>query len=111
MSLQYQLEVDIYARQRKKTPQFEFRNFYGQLLRIFVIELPSVTEWGFQSPTLALAVIKSVKISDTAYDIPYYSQFGETEVVDLNTVKCVVGRVKDGDQWGIVDRSPVVDFT
>jgi hypothetical protein len=29
---------------------------------------------------------------------------GPTEFVDLNQIKCVVGRIKDHGRWSIVDR-------
>jgi hypothetical protein len=34
-----------------------------------------------------------------------YKEFGADEVVDLKTVQCVIGRVKDRGEWSIVDRS------
>jgi hypothetical protein len=54
--------------------------------------------------TLILAVIQQVKatLRDGLY---YYKDFGADEVVDLNMVQCVVGRVKDRSEWTIVDRS------
>ena len=59
--------------------------------------------------TLILAVIQQVKatLRDGLY---YYKDFGADEVVDLNTVQCVVGRVKDRGEWTIVDRSDNVEI-
>ena len=34
-----------------------------------------------------------------------YKEFGADEVVDLKTVQCVVGRVKNRGEWFIIDRS------
>ena len=34
-----------------------------------------------------------------------YKEFGAEEVVDMKTVQCVVGRVKNVGEWSIVDRS------
>ena len=34
-----------------------------------------------------------------------YKEFGADEVVDLKTVQCVIGRVKNRGEWFIVDRS------
>ena len=42
--------------------------------------------------------------------ISYYKDCGAEEVVDLNTVKCVIGRVKDRGEWAIVDRSDDVEI-
>jgi hypothetical protein len=54
--------------------------------------------------TLILAVIQQVKAT-LRNGLYYYKDFGADEVVDLNTVQCVVGRVKDRSEWTIVDRS------
>ena len=35
----------------------------------------------------------------------YYKEFGVEEVVDLEMVQCVVGRVKDKGEWAIVNQS------
>ena len=54
--------------------------------------------------TIILALIKNVKATliDNIY---YYKGPGVDEVVDLTTVQCVVGRIWDRDEWGIIDRS------
>jgi hypothetical protein len=64
---------------------------------------PLVTE----TTTLVLAMIRSTDVSyETPLKIPYYKEFGPLEVVDMSTVMCIVGRVKDHrGRWGIVDRS------
>jgi hypothetical protein len=43
-----------------------------------------------------------VSLRDAIYS---YKEFGAEEVVDMKTVQCVVGRVKNGGEWSIVDRS------
>ena len=35
----------------------------------------------------------------------YFKTHGRTEVVDITTVQCLVGRVKDRGTWTIIDRS------
>ena len=97
--------MDRYARQRKRIPEFEVQNFFGQLQRILVLELPSTPRLNIAMPTtVILALIKNVKVTltDSVY---YYKGFGADEVVDLTTVQCVVGRIWDRDGWAIVDRS------
>ena len=52
------------------------------------------------------ALIKSVKLINSSADgIKYYKNFGSMEFVDLNQVKCVIGRIMDHGRWAIVDRS------
>ena len=59
-----------------------------------------------QPTTVILALIQQVKatLRDGIYT---YKGFGAEEVVDLNTVQCVIGRVKDRGVWSI-DRKSVV---
>jgi hypothetical protein len=30
------------------------------------------------------------------------------EAIDLNTVECVIGRARDGNRWGIMDRNDTI---
>jgi hypothetical protein len=119
--LKYQLLIDIHAHAKKRRPVFEPRNFFGQLLRIFIVDIPEPLQ-GLQRADRAeapdeedadvqqtqwiYAVIRSVKIIDTdSFGINYYEEMGEIEIVDLEMVQCVVGRIRDRNRWAIVDRS------
>ena len=92
----------------RATPQFEGTECFGQLRSILRFDLPagiapSVTE----RTTLVLAIIRGVEVSyETSLKIPYYKRLGRLEAVDMSTVMCVVGHIKDHrGQWAIVDRS------
>jgi hypothetical protein len=82
--------------------------FFGQLQHIFVISLCATPVLGLnQRTTLILAAIRTcynpyVKGDNGFY---YYSHEGSLEVVDMNCVRCLVGRVKDSNEWDIIDRS------
>jgi hypothetical protein len=103
--IQYTQLVDRYARQKRRTPEFELQIFFGQLQRILVLELPSTPRLNLAMPTMIiLALIKNVKTTFTD-NIYRYKELGVNEVVDLTTVQCVVGRIWDRDEWAIVDRS------
>jgi hypothetical protein len=98
--------VDKFAHQQRRTSQFELRDFYGQLLRLLIINVPESQNDQIQPQTLVYALIKSVKlINPTAGEIKYFEDFGSTEFVDLDQVKCVIGRIMDRGRWAIVDRS------
>jgi hypothetical protein len=104
---QYRLLVDKFAQNKSRKPKFEPHDFFGQLLRILVLELPQIEGLGLDSPTtIVLAVIHNVK-TELHKGIYSYKDSGVIEVVDLNTIQCVVGRVKVGGQWVILDRSGV----
>ena len=116
--MQYQLLVDIYAHVQRKKSKFELRNLFGQLLRVFVVDIPEALrgaegaeeldeEGADLQPTQWIyTVIRSVKISEMdSFGINYYEETGEIEIVDLEMVQCVVGRIRDRNRWAIVDRS------
>ena len=103
--LQYTQLVDRNARRLRKTPDFEEQIFFGQLGRILVLELPMAPKLHLTEPTTVIvAVIREVKakLIDGIY---YYEEFGVDEVVDLETIQCVVGRIKDRGKWALIDRS------
>jgi hypothetical protein len=108
--LQYTQLVDLHAHRRGKTPEFESQNFFGQLKRILLLELPSAQRLNLNEPTtVILALIREVK-STIKNGIYYYKDFGAEEVVDLSTLQCVVGRIWDRNEWAIIDRSDNVDI-
>ena len=98
--------VDKFAHQRRRTSQFELHDFYGQLLRLLIINVPMSQRDQIQPQTLVYALIKSVKlVNPTAGGIKYYGDFGSMEFVNLDQLKCVIGRIMDRGRWAIVDRS------
>ena len=106
--LQYTQLVDRHARCMRKTPDFEEQNFFGQLGHILVLELPSAQKLHLAKPTMVIvAVIREVKakLKDGIY---YYKEFGLDEVVDLEMIQCVVGRIQDRGEWALIDRSDSV---
>ena len=106
--LQYTQFVDRNIRHRRKTPDFKENFFFGQLGRILVLDLPSASKLHLAEPTtIIVAVIREVK-AKLMNGIYYYKEFGVDEVVDLETIQCVVGRIKDRGQWALIDRSDSV---
>ena len=80
------------------------KTFFGQLKCILLLELPPVEQLGLAEPTTAiLALIQEVKAT-CKNGIYYYKEFGPSEVIDLNTVQRVVGRIRDRGEWAIIDR-------
>lgn len=86
------------------------QNFFGQLNRILLLELPSAQRLNLDRPTTVIvALIQEVKAT-LRNGIYYYKDFGVDEVVDLGTLQCVVGRIRDRDEWAIIDRSDNMDI-
>ena len=42
---------------------------------------------------------------DATRELTTYTETTAQVVIDLRTVECVVGRVRRGNEWGIIDRS------
>lgn len=62
---------------------------------------------GVSKPEIViLGAILTCDIEDkNDLDMHYYKTHGRTEVVDITTVQCLVGRIKDRGSWTIIDRS------
>ncbi|XP_006464005.1 hypothetical protein AGABI2DRAFT_145161 [Agaricus bisporus var. bisporus H97] len=97
--------LDRYARHRQRAAEFQPQDFYGQLKRILVLELPPIARLSLDTPTVIFfAVVHSLNVVRDNNNISY-RDVGPIEVVDLNMVECVVGRVWDRNCWTIIDRS------
>lgn len=88
-------------------PHFVPKSFYGQLQHILVIRMPASPQLGLANPeTLILGSILTCKITHSNdLDMHFYSEHGRTEVVDITTIQCLVGRFEDRKEWVIIDRS------
>ena len=84
--------------------------FFGQIQSIVVIPIPRSKELKTNEPQdVCLAVIRQVHATlpnaQGVPPIPFYSQSGALDPVDIKSIQCVVGRVEDRGRWGLVDRS------
>ncbi|EUC55299.1 transposase family Tnp2 protein, partial [Rhizoctonia solani AG-3 Rhs1AP] len=111
--VRYQLMVDQDADNASAKPRFKEESQYGELRHIFVLTIPTKTPKVNPSRKkkryLLLAQIYKapVEIDETdEYKVVWYKgKLGTGEVVDVSTVQCALGRIKDGNMWWIVDRS------
>ena len=102
--------VDVNARHANRPIVLEPKVFFGQLQHIFVVSLKASPMLGLQQQTtLILAAIRTCLDPRTkgGGGVYYYSREGSLEVVDITCVQCLVGRVKDGSEWAILDRSNI----
>jgi hypothetical protein len=101
----YRLHVDAMGHRPRASPVFVPRIFYGQLLRIFQVHIPSMPDHRIDAETIVFALIQQCTITscNTELNISYYRQMGTTEVVDLRVVQCAVGRIFDRNHWAIID--------
>lgn len=99
--------MDKYARQRQREPEFEKRTYFGQLQHIFAVRLPAIIALKLTEPSIIfLAAIRACVVE--AFDplgTQYYSKLGQLAIIDVACLQCVVGRVKAGKLWAIIDRT------
>lgn len=86
------------------------QTFYGQLQ--YIVELTHHGRDDIQPPipisgSILLACIQPCITNgkDATQELTSYRRMSTTIFVDLKTVECVVGRVKRGQDWFIIDRS------
>ncbi|EJD42284.1 hypothetical protein AURDEDRAFT_19040, partial [Auricularia subglabra TFB-10046 SS5] len=107
--IRYTLDVDRNARQRNVTPDFAPVAFFGQLLRIFVLELPALPQYEQpRAQTLLLAEIQQCHDTTEPNNagVRYFDgKYKPVEVIDLGCIECLVGQMQDRGKWAIIDRS------
>lgn len=103
---QYELLVDKHARQKRRRPEYEARIYFGRLESIYEVSLPADTAFGPNPQILLLAAVKPCNTTiDNKTGLYSYKEYKPIEVVDLQAVQSVVGRIFDRGVWTIIDRS------
>ena len=89
-------------------PEFEGTKCFRQLRSILRFDLPAgIAPSVTRTVTVVLVIIQSADVSyKICLMIPYYKELGHMEAINMSTMMCLVGHVKDHrGQWAIVDRS------
>ena len=109
---QYELLVDKHARQMHRRSEYELRTFYGQLQHVYAIRLSApCQDLRLDAPiTIMLAAIRNCVVDEGdrqlhVLDIQYYSSEGALHVVDVTSIQCLVGQIRDRNKWALIDRS------
>ena len=104
--------IDKYAHQPRRRPEYELQTFYGQLQHIYAIRFKSESgDIGLENGTvIILAALKTCILDQPDsqlrnLDVRFYSVEGAVHVIDITSVQCLVGRIRDRNRWAIVDRS------
>lgn len=71
--------------------------------------MPAAEDLSLAEPdTVILASILKCNILERPTNplgMKYYQMMGETDVVDIGTIQCLVGHIFDHGYWTIIDRS------
>lgn len=81
--------------------------FYGQLHYILQAVLPANPKFGIREEyqgLLALVSLTDAK-GDATYDRVWYTKLKKPEFLHVGTIQCVIGRVRVGNRWGVIDTS------
>ncbi|KAI0714182.1 hypothetical protein C8T65DRAFT_573761 [Cerioporus squamosus] len=106
--VRYEALVDRNARHRNAVVQLQRATFYGCLEHILAVNCPPIPGSSHHtSEMLLFAVVRTCEIEEThsSLDIHYYSKETTLDVLDITTIQCLVGRIRDRGRWAITDRS------
>jgi hypothetical protein len=117
LASKYEAYVDVHARQKNRRPKMVLRDFYGQLEHILVVRFsePAACQELKVTPDqdICLAVIRSCKmdkkqpLNSIGMDMHFYSNFGALDIIGIESVQCLMARVRDRNKagWVLLDRS------
>jgi hypothetical protein len=92
----------------------KLKPFFGEVQRVLEIRMPKARELGIKKPeTVVFVEIQSCDMEPTrapgklrGVDIWLYPGMEDgTEIIDLTTVQCLVGRIRWDGWWAVFDRS------
>ncbi|KAF5342763.1 hypothetical protein D9758_017036 [Tetrapyrgos nigripes] len=121
--IRYQAYVDVHARMNNRRQKLVLKDFYGQLERIAVVCFTDPAACHALKVTsgeeICLAAIRSCKLDkkqpliEIGMDMHFYSGFGALDVIGIESVQNLIGRVRDGDRagWVLLDRSGTLKRT
>ena len=92
----YEMLVDVFAWQKCHKPKFKLQTFYGQLQHLFTIN--------FSAATCLELNLNGIEAT-AGLNLHYYLHTGALHFVDATSIQCLVGWVKDGNKWAIIDWS------
>ena len=81
---------------------------YGQVQSYIHVTLPAepcLKTKCDSTAILALVCLCKTNGKDASLMPVWYQEMGTVRAFDIATIDCVVGRVKVGNRWGIIDRS------
>ncbi|TFK82780.1 hypothetical protein K466DRAFT_499707 [Polyporus arcularius HHB13444] len=106
--VRYEALVDRNARHRNAAVQLQRATFYGRLEHVLAVYCPPILGSSLRtSETVLFAVVRTCDIEEThsSLDIHYYSKETTLDVLDITTIQCLVGRIRDRGRCAIIDHS------
>ncbi|KAI0072629.1 hypothetical protein K474DRAFT_1604760, partial [Panus rudis PR-1116 ss-1] len=108
----YEMYIDRNAAYRRRRSIFDLRTFYGQVEHIYAVQLrPKAIPRNLHDGIPAVVVVAFIRTCrnivncPSGLDIHYYDCLGGVDVIDIPSIQCLVGCIKDGNRWAIIDCS------
>jgi hypothetical protein len=114
--LQYRVQIDKNANKRNASVVLVWNEYYGHLIRILSFSLLADCQYqvddGTTTPRIhVVVVIAPVPRPVTANELGMQFYKGDrlksAKVLDLSCIQCVVGWIRDHDQWALIDRGTI----
>ncbi|KAF5337458.1 hypothetical protein D9758_018018 [Tetrapyrgos nigripes] len=119
--VQYEAYVDLHARKKNHRRKMVLQQFYGQLERIIVVSFSDPDACRVlrvsAGEEICLAAMRSCKLDNKQplrdVDMYFYSSTGALDVIGIESIQCLMGRVKNRNKtgWVLLDRSGVLKRT
>ena len=94
------------AQQNRQLPSFKWKTFFGELQRVVALDVPRSKELHLSDlETIVLALVRTCDAEKGEDGLWRYTRFRNRELVDLTAIRCLVGRVRDGEKWVMIDRN------
>jgi hypothetical protein len=103
----FDLVIDEYENQPGRPNRDKRVVCYGQVQSYIYVTLPAEPRLSTERDSTAiLALVTLCKTNgDASLATVWYTDMEIVRAFDIATIDCVVGRIKIGDRWGIIDRS------
>ncbi|KAF5349012.1 hypothetical protein D9758_012678 [Tetrapyrgos nigripes] len=106
--VQYEAYVDLHARKKNHRRKMVLQQFYGQLERIIVVSFSDPDACRVlrvsAGEEICLAGIRSCKLDNKQplrdVDMYFYSSTGALDVIGIESIQCLMGRVKNRNKTG-----------
>jgi len=87
---------------------------YGQVQSYVLVTLPAMPYLKTicdSTAILALVMLCKTNGKDVTLVLVWYQDMGTVQAFDIAMINCVIGQVKDGSHWGIIDQSFGLEHT
>ncbi|KAH9910607.1 uncharacterized protein BXZ73DRAFT_29401, partial [Epithele typhae] len=95
----YELDIDKNHSRQRQLVDFKEHTFFSKLENIVIVDvgpIPTALPPRLRPSTLVLAIVHQCSITEKhpTLDIHYYRRQGQTVIIDIESIYCVLGHIK-----------------